>query len=186
MKSAGSGMNVCFMGGRQAGVVGLLALMAAGNKVKAAVSYSPETDRTLRLFRIPVFRSIKSPLFMKALKGSDLLVSVQGREIVSKDTLSIPKFGGINAHPYLYKYKGADPVGRALKDGNYRASVGVHVMTEKLDSGKVLKEEFVDVSGLKTPVEVFNRLYPHYASALMLALGKISRRKKNVGKKPVR
>jgi methionyl-tRNA formyltransferase len=171
------GLKTCFMGGNQAGVVGIMAILSSGSKIEAAVSYSPETDRIIHLFGIPAFRSVKSSAFRKFLKISDLLVSVHGREIVGKEILVLPRFGGINVHPYLYKYKGSNPVGEAFSDGNFNASVGVHVMEEKVDSGKVIVEEFVDISGASTPEEGYNRLYPYYASALLAALMNINKRK---------
>lgn len=179
------GLKTCFIGGRQAGVMGAMAVLAAGNTIEAAVSYSAETDKILRLMRVPVYKSVKSPAFVKALKKSDLLVSVHGREIVGMELLTMPRLGGINVHPYLYKYKGTNPVGRALNDGNFNASVGVHVMEKEVDSGKVIVEEFTDISGARTPDDAYNKLYPYYVSALISALEKISRRK-NGRKKAVR
>lgn len=180
-----TGLKTCFMGGRQAGVMGAMAVLASGNSIEAAVSYSAETDKLMKLLGIPVFRSVRSAAFKKALKRSDLLVSVHGREIVGMEILMLPRLGGINVHPYLYRYKGTDPVGRALADSNYRASVGVHVMEKEVDSGKVIVEEFTDISGARTPDEAYNKLYPYYVSALVSALTKISRRK-NGRKKAVR
>ena len=49
-------------------------------------------------------------------------------------------------------------------------------MTEKLDSGEVIAEEFVDVAGATTVCEVYNRLYPYYAVVVGRALGIFSRR----------
>jgi methionyl-tRNA formyltransferase len=61
-----------------------------------------------------------------------------------------------------------------LKDKNPKASVGVHYMTERVDAGEVIIEEFVDVSGKETVVEVYNELYPYYAITLLKALKIIS------------
>ena len=88
---------------------------------------------------------------------------------MSDELLAHTKYGGINVHPCLYGYKGANPVERLLKDGNTRASVGVHRMTAQVDEGEVLAEEFVDVTGT-TVDEVYNALYPAYATALIKAL----------------
>ncbi len=178
-------MRTCFMGGRQAGVLGVMTILASGSGIVAAVSYSEDTDRILKLLGIPVFRSIKTKSFRNFLKKSDLLVSVHGREIAGNDIISLPRVGAINVHPYLYKYKGADPVGKALSEENFKASVGVHLMTEEVDAGKVIVEEFVDIRGVSTPEEAYNRLYPYYASALLSALFKIWRRT-NGRKKSVR
>jgi methionyl-tRNA formyltransferase len=100
-------------------------------------------------------------------------LSVHGREIVKPSILKLPKHGCLNVHPYLYKYKGVDPVGRALKDGEFRASVGIHMIDDKIDSGKVLLEEFVDVAGSKSSDDIYNKLYPYYSKVLLKVLGGI-------------
>ena len=43
-------------------------------------------------------------------------------------------------------------------------------MTEKVDKGPVLIEEFVDIGGSTTITEVYNILYPYYAIALSKAI----------------
>ena len=48
--------------------------------------------------------------------------------------------------------------------------MGVHRMTEHLDEGEILAEEFVDVAGKQTAEEVYNVLYPFYALTLLKAL----------------
>ena len=163
-------MKTVFMGGKQAGCIGLLTLCATGNRPEAVVSYGDDLGVLAMTLGIPTWIRISVPQFQEALAEADLLVSVHGREIVSDDLLALPKYGGINVHPCLYRYKGANPVGRLLKDENIRASVGVHRMTAKVDEGEVLVEEFVDVGGKKTVEEVYNALYPYYATALIKAL----------------
>ena len=84
--------------------------------------------------------------------------------------LNIPILGAINVHPYLYKYKGGNPVGKALSESNFKASVGVHKMTEMLDEGEVIVEQFLDTTGSKSVEEIYNKLYPCYVNALLKAL----------------
>ena len=79
--------------------------------------------------------------------------------------------GGINVHPCLYAYKGTNPIGRMLKDGKTRASVGVHKMTDKVDEGKLIVEEFVSVEGQDSVVGIYNALYPVYITVLLDAIG---------------
>jgi hypothetical protein len=43
-------------------------------------------------------------------------------------------------------------------------------MTENVDQGEVLVEEFVDVSGKRSVDEIYNVLYPYYSIALLKAL----------------
>lgn len=162
--------KVFFLGGKQAGCVGLLTLLAVGCKISGIVAYDSTIEQLAIMLRLPRFSSIKEPKVENLLSKSDLLVSVHGREIVPSRLLKLPRFGGINAHPCLYAYRGADPVGRLLRDGNTLASVGVHLMTEKVDEGEVLAEEFIDVLEKHSVEEVYNALYPHYSLALLKAL----------------
>ena len=90
------------------------------------------------------------------------------------DLLRLPKHGAINVHPYLYKYKGANPVKQALRDKNFKASVGAHIMEDKVDEGKVLIEEFIDVSVVNSVEEIYNRLYPSYCSVIFKILNIVS------------
>ena len=159
-----------FMGGKQAGCIGLLSLYAAGFTPTAVVAYDELVKQLSETLGIPVTSSIHDSSFQESLSRSHILVSVHGRQIVPEKYLTLPSLGGINVHPCLYRYKGADPVGRLLEEGNNRASVGVHRMTTVLDEGEVLAEEFVMVDGKETVEAVYNALYPFYATALVKSL----------------
>ena len=124
----------------------------------------------LKFFHIPSCESINDKHFIEKLRSSDLLFSSHGRERVTPGLLKLPKMGAVNIHPYLYKYKGANPVERALKDKEYMASVGAHLIEEKIDAGRVLIEEFLDVTGACTVDEIYNRLYPYYCTVILKAL----------------
>ena len=164
---------VLFAGGRQAGCIGLLALKALGCEVLGVVAYDqPVADLAAQL-GLTSFGSIHDAGIREGLSRAELLVSVHGREMIPEALLRLPRHGGINMHPCLYAYKGANPIERLLKDGNTRASVGVHRMNGKVDAGDVLVEEFADISGRQTVEEVYNRLYPLYATALMKAIRQI-------------
>lgn len=165
-----SDYKVVYTGGRQAGCIGLLTASVAECRIKGVIAYDNTVEALAATLHLPTFSSIKQPEVERLLSDSDLLISVHSREIVPKKLLELPRLGGINVHPCLYRYKGANPVGRLLQDGCTRASVGVHRMTEHLDEGEVLAEEFVDVAGKQTAEEVYNVLYPFYALALLKAL----------------
>jgi len=164
------------MGGQQAGCIGLLTLYAARCSPTGVVAYDESVEKLAKSLGLPVFPSVRNPEFCETLSKSDVLVSAHGREIVPKRLLGTPQLGGINVHPCLYRYKGADPVGRLLKEGNPKASVGVHCMTEKVDEGEVLVEEFVQVDGKDTVESIYNALYPYYAITLVKALGIMTER----------
>jgi methionyl-tRNA formyltransferase len=120
----------------------------------------------------------------------DLLVSVHCRNIIPKIVLDQLPLGGINVHPNLSvdygRYKGSNPIGRALADGQSTFSVGVHKMTPRVDHGPVLVEKFIHVSPEEsnsvivspsnyTPADIYQRIYPLYAVVLSEALDLVAR-----------
>ena len=74
----------------------------------------------------------------------------------------------INIHPSLLpKYKGLDPIQRALDNGDEVTGCTVHMVTEELDSGKILMQEEVDIlpndtieSVTKAVHQAEHRIYP--------------------------
>lgn len=166
---------VVFLGGKQAGCTGLLALYGAGCDVLGVVAYDPQVRNLAETLGLPIFDSVRQAAVRPLLGRADLLVCVHGREIVPRALLRLPRRGGINVHPCLYAYKGADPVIRLLRDRNPKASVGVHRMERQVDAGTVLVEEFMDVAGWRTAEEVYNVLYPLYATVLLKAVRQVCR-----------
>ena len=169
-------LKTAFVGGKQAGCIGLLTLCAAGCTPRAVVAYDEMVLQLSNSLGLPTERSVRESGFEAALSECDLLVSVHGREIVSKRQLDLTALGGINVHPCLYGYKGSDPVNRLIQDGNTKASIGVHRMTEQVDEGEVLVEDFVNVDGKTTAEAVYNALYPYYSMTLLKALSIMSQR----------
>lgn len=166
-------MNAIFLGGRQAGLIGLLTLKSMDCPVISAVCYDENLKSTADKLGITTYPSIHAvPSW-----NTDIIVSVHGREIVPKEIFSVPRQGAINAHPCLYKYPGKNPIRRFLKDHETLASVGIHRMTTMLDEGEVIKEIFINVAGKNTVDEVYNALYPVYSIALMESMTILARYK---------
>ena len=162
-------MNIVFMGGRQVGFIGLLALLSVEYGVEVVVCNGRDTGALRELanrFGIPVAETIKDPLVAEVLKGEGLLVSVHGSEIVPASLLGY--WGGINIHPF--PYKGADPIGKLLVSGGTTVVLTAHRITDEVDGGDVLVEREIDITGLETRVEVYNKLYPYYAMVLLEAI----------------
>jgi len=115
-------------------------------------------------------------LFAMSHPPYDVLISVHSRQIVPKAFLDRLPMGGINLHPNLSTHKGADPIGRAIRDGQTRFSVGAHIMTEVVDGGPLLIEKFVDIPNAPslTPTEVYEWLYPIYIEVLSDVLQSLS------------
>jgi len=147
-----------------------LIILSKNHHLLGVVSYSQELNEILKCLNIRIFKSIKDSEFNELLKKADLLLSVHGREIVPLNILRLPHLKCINIHPYLYKYKGAYPIKQALEEKNWRASVGAHFMTEKIDEGEVIVEEFKDVDPKDSEEEIYNQLYFLYCKVIIKVL----------------
>ena len=74
----------------------------------------------------------------------------------------------INIHPSLLpKYKGLDPIKRSLDNGDEVTGCTVHMVTEELDSGKILMQEEIGIlphdtieSVTKAVHEAEHRIFP--------------------------
>lgn len=163
-------LSIVYLGGRQAGCIGLLTVLGARHTVRGVVAYDEEIARLAHALGLASVPSLHAAAVPSWLSEADLLVCVHGREVVPPELLRLPRCGGINVHPCFSRYKGAGPIERLLRDGITQASVGVHRMTERVDEGELLVELPVDVSGHTSPEAVYNALYPCYAVALLEAL----------------
>lgn len=152
---------IILMAGENAGIIAFLTV-----RPDIVVSYTQKLTDVADYFEVPVANTIHK---LPELSHNDMLLSVHGREIVPKAMLD--KVGrALNVHPYLYCYKGKEPIERALLSRNFNASVGVHKMTEKLDSGEVLYEKHIKLRKCCSPVEMYNQLYPYYPEVIMEGL----------------
>lgn len=171
-------MKVVFYGARQSGCVALLTLLATGHDVALVIPTDELVAELAERLGLPVARmpSVNAPDCLERLRGlrPELLVCCHGPEIFRAPLLALPKHGCINMHPCLSGYPGIRAVARFLAAGGTRASVGVHRMTEVVDGGPILAERFIDTSDCRTPIDVYNRLYPLYASVLIDALAAVA------------
>lgn len=167
-------MKIIFYGGRQAGVVSLLTLIALDHKVVCVIPVDEPVQTVAEGFGLNIQRpkNINENLFVEYLNTlhADLFVCCHGRQIIKPPLLANVK--AINLHPCLYQYKGASPIRRLLDDKNTKASVAVHWMTETVDAGEVIVELFKERES-DTVVGVYNELYPLYSMSLVEALKKI-------------
>ena len=158
------------MGGKQAGILGLLTLLSKKHNILSVASSCPDTISISNSLTIPTFTTIKDNKYRKHVSESDFIVCVHGREKVPLSYINMTKHGAINLHPYLYKYKGIDPINKAIKDNCFHASVGCHYMTENYDEGKVILEKFINVTPTTSAIEIYNELYPLYVHVLSESL----------------
>ena len=166
-------MKICYMGGQTAGVIGLLATKAIGHKVLSVVSYSEDLSLTAENMDLCVYNSVQDRGFVNDVLNCDILLSVHGREIIKKNIFELPKIASLNVHPFLYHYKGSDPIRRAIKDKNWNASVGCHHITDIVDGGEVVEELFVKILPSDNPCDVYSQLYPYYSIVVIKSLNSL-------------
>lgn len=169
-------MKVIFYGGRQAGLINLLTTLALGHQVLCVVPVDDVVGQTALKMGLNVKKpkNINEDDFVDYLEslGAEFFVCCHGRQIIKQRILKA--FRCVNFHPCLYKYKGAEPIKKLLAEGNTKASVAAHWMTETVDGGEVIVENFKEIESL-TEIGVYNELYPVYAQTLIDALNKINK-----------
>ena len=83
--------------------------------------------------------------YFKALEVDYVVLAGWMRILSSKFIQAFPD-KIINIHPSLLpKYKGLDSIQRALDNKDYSTGCTVHIVTEELDSGKILMQEEIPI-----------------------------------------
>ncbi len=154
-------MKVLFYGNQVAGMVALLAVKAAGYDVVEV--WQDEG------YGIPLAVGATAPALWPDCEA-DVLLCVHGRQVVPAWVLDRFRFGGINLHPFLGRFPGANPAARAIDAGVTEASVWSHRMTPEVDKGEVLAVARAPMPTSPTVERVYNVLYPLYAQVAVEAL----------------
>lgn len=115
-------------------------------------------ELTIRVFDPEDVNSASS---VETLAGyrPDLLVVCDYGQILSKNTLAIARWGGINLHGSLLpKYRGAAPVNWAIYHGDTETGVTVIHMTPRLDAGPTVAQASTAIDSDENAVELESRL----------------------------
>ena len=91
---------------------------------------------------------LKDPKFHKKLAENNVdLFIVVAYKILPKELLNIPDSGCINLHSsMLPKYRGAAPIQHAILNLDKETGVSTFLIEPKVDTGKVILQEKVDIS----------------------------------------
>ena len=90
---------------------------------------------------------------------ADLLVVCDYGQILSAETLTAARLGGINLHASLLpKYRGAAPINWALYHGQTQTGASVIHMTPRIDAGPVIAQGTTEIDPNETAVELEARL----------------------------
>ena len=113
---------------------------------------------------LPVFqpKSIrKEPEIQEELKklNPDFFVTFAFGQILSQDVLDIPKYETINLHASLLpKYRGANPIQRAIINGDKETGICTMITELGLDCGDVCMRETIQIPDNMTCVDLFEKI----------------------------
>lgn len=113
---------------------------------------------------IPVFqpKSIRKELDIQdALKAlnPDFFVTFAFGQILSQEVLDIPKYETINLHASLLpKYRGANPIQRAIINGDKETGICTMITELGLDCGDVCLKEIIPISDTMNCEELFSTI----------------------------
>ena len=101
----------------------------------------------------------------------DIVVVVAYGLILTKEFISIPKFGCINVHPSLLpRWRGAAPIQRSIEAGDKLSGISIMQMNEGLDKGDVIYQEPVPISDNDSSISMHKKFAFVGAQALIVTL----------------
>lgn len=105
---------------------------------------------------------------------ADAIVSTNWRTTAPMDLLDLAKLGALNVHDALLpKYSGFGAVNWAIRNGEDRTGVTVHMMEAELDSGPVIAQTVVPIHDEDTATAVTERVTDQYVPTILLALRRL-------------
>ncbi len=94
---------------------------------------------------------------------------------IPADAIAVPRHGIVNGHPSpLPRYRGPNPIGWALRNGDDELGFTFHRMDAHIDTGAVLAQGFAPVAGAERAEEVAGALFGLWASLLPAALDRVA------------
>ncbi len=183
-------LTAVFMGSPEFAVPSLEALVISGVKVRLAVT---QPDRPFGRKRVPRSTPVKSAaerlgipvLCCERLKDEnvqeiiqtiapDFIVVVAFGQKVPQQVIDMPRLACLNVHPSLLpKYRGGNPISRAIINGERVTGVTVIYVSEKLDAGDILLKQEVEMGPDETYGELEARLAQLGASLLLEAMNAV-------------
>jgi len=122
--------------------------------------------------RIPVLQpeAVNSTAAIEELSGfkPELIIVAAFGHIISKEILSLPRYGCLNVHPSLLpQHRGPSPVADAILRGDSVTGVTIMLMDEGLDSGPVLSKRELIISPGDTAGSLMEKLARSGAELLL-------------------
>ncbi|MBS0615071.1 MAG: methionyl-tRNA formyltransferase [Verrucomicrobia bacterium] len=132
----------------------------------------PPVKEAALLHNLPIHQPLKAstPEFADLLKSyqADIFVVFAYGEILKKNIIEIPRLGCLNVHPSLLpKYRGADPIRRALMAGDAETGVCIMDMVLEMDAGDVYAMTKIPIPSNMTLGELEDQIAPLASTSLL-------------------
>lgn len=169
-------INICYIGSSDFSTRPLMALSECGEiNVKCIITLPdrisgrknkprPTPVKTVALnLDLPFIETedLKSDSLLSGLKDLNLhfIVVCSFAKMIPGRLLKLPDYFCINIHPSLLPlYRGAAPISRALMDGEKKTGTTFFKMNKKLDSGKILFQQEIDIDYYDDYISLSNKL----------------------------
>ncbi len=180
-------MRVVFMGTPDFAVGTLEAILAAGHEVVGVVTQpdkpkgrgksmqAPPVKETALTHGLPIYQpeKVREESFVDTLRKMEpeVIVVVAFGQILTKEILSMPKYGCVNVHASLLpKYRGSAPIQWVVINGEKESGVTTMLMNEGIDTGDMLKKVVVPLDEKETGGSLFDKLAIEGAKLLVETL----------------
>lgn len=128
-----------------------------GHKLSMSVVKKFALEHDLPVFQPKSIR--KEPDILEALKAlkPDFFVTFAFGQILSQEVLDIPKYETINLHASLLpKYRGANPIQRAIINGDKETGICTMITELGLDCGDICLKEVIPIDDDMNCEDLFN------------------------------
>jgi methionyl-tRNA formyltransferase len=187
-------MNIVFFGTAGFAVPALEKLLESGHRVMAVVTQPDRPagrGQTLQASPVKEVAAAKGVFlyqpadcneyeFLRELRAlsPDVIIVVAYGQKLGNEILQMPRFQCLNIHPSLLpKYRGPEPVSRALLNGEAHAGVCIVKVVEKMDAGPILGVTRVPVPPDVATPEMEDRLSVAGAELLVEVLQAVQERR---------
>lgn len=130
-----------------------------GHKIQMSVIKQFALEHNLPVFQPKSIR--KEPEIQEKLKklNPDFFVTFAFGQILSQEVLDIPKYETINLHASLLpRYRGANPIQRAIINGDEETGICTMITELGLDCGNVCMREKIEIPNDMTCVDLFEKI----------------------------
>jgi methionyl-tRNA formyltransferase len=109
-----------------------------------------------------------------AALDADVAISAAFPLLIPPDALEVPRLGIVNTHPSLLpRYRGPNPIGWTVRNGDRELGYSVHRMDHDFDTGDLLAQGTTSIHDAKRPEDIFGRMFALLGSLLPEALARI-------------